>query len=131
MENKLSTLIEYLKQLCSVDLDRVISFALGIVTANNGQPDRPVCPHCGGKDVIKYGHKGGKQRFLCHTCNQTFMHTTNTLMENSHYPRSVWADFIRDTITGVFSSLKISQSAQPGMRRLRSGTFQSSMSLAY
>ena len=101
MENKLSTLIEYLKQLCSVDLDRIISFALGIVTANNGQPDRPVCPHCGGKDVIKYGHKGGKQRFLCHTCNQTFMHTTNTLMENSHYPRSVWADFIRDTIVGV------------------------------
>ena len=101
MENKLGTLIEYLKKLCSIDLERVINFALGIVTANDGQPERPVCPHCGGKEVIKYGHKGGKQRFLCHTCGQTFMHTTNTLMENSHYPRSIWADFIRDTITGT------------------------------
>ena len=101
MENKLYVLFEYLRKLCAVDIERILSFTLGIVTANDGQPERPVCPHCGGKHVIKYGHKDGKQRFFCHTCKQTFMHTTNTLMENSHYPRSIWADFIKDTITGV------------------------------
>ena len=29
------------------------------------------------------------------------MYSTNTIMQNSHYERSVWADFIKDTITGV------------------------------
>lgn len=101
MVSKLNTLIEYLKNLCTADIERIINFTLGIIASNDGQQNRPVCPHCGGKSVIKYGHKDGKQRFLCHTCNQTFMHTTNTLMENSHYPRSIWADFIKDTIYGV------------------------------
>lgn len=41
-----------------------------------------------------------KQRFLCRECNRTFMQTTNTLMANSHYGHSLWADFIRDTLCG-------------------------------
>ena len=60
--------------------------------------DRSCCPYCGETHVINYGYDRGKQRFLCRHCDRTFLHTTNTLMAQSHYSQSVWADFIRDTL---------------------------------
>ena len=100
MNDKIAELLKCIKGLCKEDIDRIINFVLGIVEINQGQEDRPVCPNCGSRKIIKYGHKDNKQRFLCHTCNQTYMHTTNTLMDHSHYGRSVWADFIKYTISG-------------------------------
>ena len=61
---------------------------------------RPDCPHCGSKKVIKYGTKGGKQRFQCNSCSKTFMLTTNTIMAESHQPVWVWKQLIKDTIHG-------------------------------
>ena len=102
MESKLKTLFDYVKNLCEADLDRIIKFVLGIVSVTQQHlPDRPRCPHCKNRYVIKYGHKDGKQRFLCKKCAHTFTHTTNTLMENSHYSASVWTDFIKDTLCGI------------------------------
>lgn len=100
MKNKINTLFDYIKNLSEPDLDRIIRFVLGIVSASQQPLEKPDCPHCGGISVIKYGHRNGKQRFMCHNCGQTFMYSTNTLMANSHYGRSVWADFIRDTLYG-------------------------------
>ena len=100
MDMKIEILFDYIKSLCKSALDRVISFVLGIVSANQQIPDRPDCPYCGELHVIKLGHIRKKQRFLCHGCGQTFMHTTNTLMAQSHYPQSMWSDFIRDTLYG-------------------------------
>lgn len=101
MESKLKTLFDYIKSLCESDLDRIINFVFGIVSVNQHFSDRPDCPYCNNDHVIKYGHKNRKQRFLCKDCMQTFMHTTNTLMANSHFSASVWNDFIRDTLYGV------------------------------
>lgn len=100
MKDKIKTLFDYIKNLCESDLDRIIGFALGIVSANQQPEERPGCPYCGGTHVIKHGHRKGKQRFLCHGCRRTFMHSTNTLMAGSHYKQPVWADFIRDTLYG-------------------------------
>ncbi len=100
MNEKIKTLFECIKNLCESDLDRIINFVLGIVSVNQQPADRPDCPYCGRGHVIKYGHSDAKQRFFCKDCLQTFMHTTNTLMANSHYGRPVWADFIRDTLYG-------------------------------
>lgn len=100
MKEKIAALFDYVKSLCESDLDRTISFVLGIVSINQQIPDRPSCPYCGETHVIKYGHVRGKQRFQCSGCKRTFMHTTNTLMAQSHYPQSVWVDFIRDTLYG-------------------------------
>lgn len=96
----METLFDYIKSLCESDLDRIINFAMGIVSANEQPKERPDCPYCGNTHIIKYGHRKGKQRFLCHNCRQTFMHSTNTLLANSHFSQSVWADFIRDTFYG-------------------------------
>ena len=98
MNEKIKSLVDYIKNLCESDLDRIIHFVLGMIPINQQLPDRPDCPYCGSSRIIKYGHKDGKQRFLCKDCQQTYMHTTNTLMANSHYDRPVWMDFIRDTL---------------------------------
>lgn len=98
MNEKIKSLFDYIKNLCESDLDRIIHFVLGMDTINQKLPDRPGCPHCGGCHIIKYGHKNGKQRFFCKDCQCTYMHTTNTLMANSHYGQLVWSGFIRDTL---------------------------------
>ena len=100
MEDKIKTLFDCIRNLCESDLDRIISFVLGIVSAYHQPQERPDCPYCGGVHVVKFGHRNGKQRFLCRECQRTFMYSTNTLMANSHYGQSVWADFIRDTLCG-------------------------------
>lgn len=100
MEDKIKTLFDYIRNLCESDLDRIISFVLGIVSVNQQPQEKPDCPYCGDVHVVKFGHRNEKQRFLCRGCKRTFMYSTNTLMANSHYGRSVWADFIRDTLCG-------------------------------
>ena len=101
MNSKINTLFDYIKQLCESDLDRIISFVLSIICVNQQSEEKPSCPYCNKTHVIKYGYKTGKQRFLCHDCKRTYMHSTNTIMSNSHYNQSVWTDFIRDTLCGV------------------------------
>ena len=62
--------------------------------------DKPCCPFCGGKAVVRNGHKCGKQEYRCKDCGKTFVSTTNTLMANSHQPREVWEAVINDTLSG-------------------------------
>ena len=93
-------IVDHIKVLDESDLDKIISFILGIVPVNQHSADRPDCPYCGGSHVIKYGHKDGKQRFFCKDCQQTFLHTTNTLVANSHFGLSIWSGFIQDTLCG-------------------------------
>ncbi|MDE7201296.1 MAG: hypothetical protein K2O91_05165 [Lachnospiraceae bacterium] len=100
MKDKLETLFDYMKNLCESELDRIISFVMGIVSTNGQSKEIPNCPYCDNPHVIKYGHRKEKQRFLCHDCRKTFMHSTNTLLANSHSNQSIWADFIRDTFHG-------------------------------
>lgn len=101
MNDKINTLFDYIKQLCESELDRIISFVLSIISVNQQPEETPVCPYCNKTHVIKYGHRKGKQRFLCRDCKRTYMRSTNTIMSNSHYNQSVWTDFIRDTLCGV------------------------------
>ena len=98
MNNKIDILLECISNLNESDIERIIQFALGIVSASQCPSDKPKCPYCHNSHVIKYGHANGEQRFLCHGCGRTYLYSTGTLMANSHFSRSVWADFIRDTL---------------------------------
>lgn len=100
MNQKIDEIIDYIQLLDESALDQVIHFVLGIIPVNQQPADRPHCPYCGGGHVIKYGRKDGKQRFFCKGCQQTFMHTTNTLTANSHYGLPIWSGFIQDTLCG-------------------------------
>lgn len=100
MKDKMKTLFDYIKNVCESDLDRIINFVIGIISVSQHLSDRPNCPYCHSSKVIKYGHANGKQRFFCHECEKTYLHSTGTLTAHSHFSRSVWADFIHDTLTG-------------------------------
>lgn len=100
MKNKMNTLFDYIRTVCDSDLERIINFVMGIISANQHLFDRPKCPYCQSSKIIKYGHANGKQRFFCHECGKTYLHSTGTLTANSHFSRSVWADFIHDTLIG-------------------------------
>ncbi len=80
MENKIDTLVGYIKTLCEADIERIISFVLGILSANQQLPDRPNCPYCKDSNIINYGHTKEKQRFFCHGCGRTFLYATGTVM---------------------------------------------------
>lgn len=62
--------------------------------------EKPYCPHCESNNIIRYGHKCGKQRFLCKHCGRTFVTTTHTIMAQSHSNADVWEEVIRDTVYG-------------------------------
>ena len=83
--------------------DETISKLLDAVTQLlPGEEDHlvPACPYCGSTNVIRYGHKCGKQRFSCKTCGRTFVTTTHTIMSQSHSPADIWRKVISDTIHG-------------------------------
>jgi len=52
-----------------------------------------VCPHCGSKDINKFGFFSGKQRYRCKDCKRTFNLYTKTLLSWSHY-KDKWESFI-------------------------------------
>lgn len=56
-------------------LDAVI-----LMETKNALTPKPDCPYCGSHAIIRYGHKCGKQRFLCKSCAKTFVPTTHTIV---------------------------------------------------
>lgn len=91
MKNKIDILFDCISNLNESDIEWIIHFALGIVSANQHPSGRPECPYCQSFRVIKYSHANGEQRFLCHDRGKTFLYSTGTLMANSHFSRSVCA----------------------------------------
>ena len=92
-------LITCINLLTETELSTLFKTATLMLESRSGS-EKPDCPHCGHKNVIKYGHKCGKQRFLCKDCTQTFVTTTNTVMSHSHFPKEIWDEVIDDTIGG-------------------------------
>ncbi len=56
-------------------------------------PDRPSCSYCGSLHVIKNGHKGGSQRYLCKDCGRTFTITNKTLLYCSKKSVETWEKY--------------------------------------
>ncbi|MFA6940629.1 MAG: hypothetical protein WCQ54_06545 [Clostridiaceae bacterium] len=53
----------------------------------------PICPHCGSKDINKFGFFNEKQRYRCKDCKKTFNLYTKTLLSWSHY-KDKWDSFV-------------------------------------
>lgn len=69
-------------------------------TRTRMKKSRPNCLKCGSTSVVLDGHRRGKQRYWCKSCNTTFLETTNTVMYRSHFQRSDWEQVIEDTFEG-------------------------------
>ena len=67
---------------------------------SHADDEKPDCPYCNSKAVVRNGHKCGKQEYRCKDCGKTFVSTTNTLLANSHQPRAIWEAVIADTLSG-------------------------------
>lgn len=65
-----------------------------------------VCPICGKPDmIVKNGKRQQKQRYLCKSCQKSFMVDTNTILERTHKPIETWKLFL-DCMTKGLSILK-------------------------
>ncbi len=92
-------LIQCISQLSDEHITTLLDAAKLLL--NDTEPDLiRICPYCGSAEIIKFGHKRGKQRFFCKHCGRTFIPTTHTIMSNSHYPKNVWDAAISYTLGG-------------------------------
>lgn len=98
IENRIK-LENLISKLSSDEIDSLYEFALPLYSKRMGDKN-PYCPLCQGAKIVKNGHKCGKQEYLCKSCGKTFVSTTNTVMANSHQPREIWEEVIKDTLDG-------------------------------
>ncbi len=113
MTNK-ELLIKQIDLLSEEEISSLLDAVLLMLPKNVPQI-KPTCPYCASSAVIRYGHKCRKQRFLCKHCRKTFVPTTHTIMENSHFPIEIWHEVIRDTVRGDaidFTALRLHCSHQ-------------------
>lgn len=103
MDNVLVEAIDLLKRLPEKGVEKALEYMkeLKKECEKEKKSNVPPCPHCNGKNVVRNGHKKGKQAYLCHSCEKSFVETTKNVMCNSHYGEAVWKQVIRDTVNGV------------------------------
>lgn len=94
-------LLRLLKDMPADHIQELVDMALEM--SEEQEPVPSCCPYCGSTNLIRYGMKHGKQRYLCkeEDCGHTFMSTRNTVMYWSHRPAAVWRMVIADTLEGV------------------------------
>lgn len=100
-------ILDVLRQFSKEELISIFNIAMDNANPSKNSEDICDCPYCSGKQVIRYGKKHGKQRFLCKDCGRTFITTTHTMMSKSHYGKDIWNEMFLDTIAG--NSLSFSE----------------------
>jgi transposase-like protein len=101
VNSELEKLIDLVKKIPKNKISGTIEYIENILKENQDITPSSHCPHCGGETIVRNGHKSGKQSYLCRTCGKSFVETTNTALEFSHYGESVWEAAIRDTLEGI------------------------------
>jgi len=59
------------------------------------------CPHCSSARIVRNGHQGRKQAYLCRNCGRSFVETSRSAIERSQSSATVWKQVIRDTVNGI------------------------------
>ena len=98
-----SEIISLIQNLTDEQLDRLKRFILtklNIVVVATASIRTHDCPHCGSKHIIKFGKKGGKQRYTCKDCGKVFVESTGTIAYKSRYSFKVWSDYVTCMISG-------------------------------
>lgn len=96
--SKVEELTNYIQKLSQDAIQQLLDLVKCILSTSS--LEKPCCPYCGSSNIIRYGHKCGKQRFFCKHCDRTFVTTTHTIMSQSHSGIDVWTEVIRDTVHG-------------------------------
>ena len=103
MENTLTDAIDILKRLPEKGVEQALELLKNIKDEcdKEKQETIPKCVKCGDEQVIRNGHKKGKQAYQCKSCGKSFVSTTGTAIAKSHSGEAVWKQVIRDTVNGV------------------------------
>ena len=103
MESKLIEAIEILKRLPEKGIEKALEGLREIKNECDDEENKELrpCPHCGSGEVVRNGHKSGKQAYLCRECKKSFVATTKTGVFGSHSGPAVWKQVIADTVNGV------------------------------
>ena len=99
VEDSIGDIINVLRRLPAAEIERVKNTVLKL--AEETSEKMQCCPACGGKNIVRNGHKHGKQAYLCRGCGRSFVSTTSTVMFMSHQPVSSWLTVISDTLDGI------------------------------
>ncbi|MBO4852317.1 MAG: IS1 family transposase, partial [Schwartzia sp.] len=127
--NQLSILKRMFESLSAQEKDKFISYLKGkpqkdnkpfgdfkqlILDHNHTSADRPCCPHCGSVHVVKNGHKGGAQRYVCRDCKKTFAITNNTILFSTKKQISTWEKYL-ECMMNKFSLRKCAEVCEIGL----------------
>ena len=99
VEDSIGDIVAVLKRLPAAEIERVKNTVLKLGEETSEKME--CCPACGGKKIVRNGHKHGKQAYLCRGCGRSFVSTTSTVMFMSHQPASSWLTVISDTLEGI------------------------------
>jgi transposase-like protein len=98
MRNTLAEAIDTLKQLPEQYVEKALEAIREVKNEHEkekkGTP--PPCPKCKDRNIVRNGHKHGKQSFMCRGCGKSFIETSQTVLFNSHCGESVWKQVIRE-----------------------------------
>lgn len=90
-ENDKKILFELLQEEESEDISVDSLFSNGIS-----------CPICGDVEkIVKNGKRSGTQRYICKHCKKSFVANTNSILERTHKPLSVWKKFLECMVNGM------------------------------
>ncbi len=103
MDNLLAEAIALLKHLPDSCIEKALDAIRAVKSAHDSAQTitPPPCPACTGEQIVRNGHKHGKQAFVCRSCGKSFVETSHTALFNSHSGESVWKQVIRDTCNGI------------------------------
>ncbi|WP_291302845.1 IS1595 family transposase [Desulfovibrio sp. MES5] len=59
----------------------------------------PICNEVG--QIVKNGKRAGVQRYICKRCKKSFVANTNSILERTHKPISIWKKFLECMVHGM------------------------------
>ena len=90
MNNVLVEAMELLKRLPEKSVEKALEYIKELQNEYEEKKSNvPSYPHCNGENIVRNGHKRGKQAYLCRSCKKSFVDTTKKVMCNSHYGEAV------------------------------------------
>ena len=108
MLNNLSEILKAIKKLSEKDFNELLNALTKekssenfdtVLSAKKFQNGRH-CPHCQSKHVIKNGHKGKFQRWLCKDCKKTFSIRINSILFSSKKSFETWKKYLECMMDG-------------------------------
>lgn len=101
--------VKFFKSCSKEELQRVSEVILSMISGEASTTNELmvkereiICPECGSVHWVRNGHSPtGIQHYKCKDCGKAFSSTTNTILQNTHMPLSIWKKYIGCMVVGM------------------------------